>query len=166
MLPIKRKKGKEKTMSATQKKLNEMVSLREAMDSLLKDSFIWPRSWMTRWQTSPEDIPLDIYEEGDNLIVRAAVPGVKPDKLNVEVHDDILSISGEAKEDEERKEGSYYLREHHYGHFERSLTLPCAVKVEKAEAEFEDGILTLTLPKIEKAKGKKIQIKSKGKLEK
>jgi len=151
-------------MSMTRwKPSNEIVSLRDAMDRMLEESFFWPRGLMSRALGGAEFIPLDIFEKGNNLIVKAPLPGVKPEDLNIEVHEKVLTISGETKQEEERKEKDYHLQEQRYGRFERSVTLPCAVKVDKAEADYDDGVLTLTLPKAEETKGKKIAVKPKEK---
>ena len=141
-------------MSITRvKRNNEIISLRDAMDRLIAESFILPRAWMAH-SLGAEFIPLDIYEEANDLVVKAAIPGVKPEDLNIEVLDDVLIFSGETKQEKERKEENYHLHEQRYGRFERSVALPCDVNVDKAKAKFEDGVLTLTLPKVAAAKGK------------
>lgn len=135
----------------------EMISLREAIDRLFEESFVRPRAWLEAERVM--SVPLDIYEEGDDLIVKATVPGVRPEDLNVQIQNNILTISGETKEERERKEANYHLREHRYGRFERSVTLPYAVQVDKAEAAFEHGVLRLRLPKAEEVRGRRIEVK-------
>ncbi|MER3459555.1 MAG: hypothetical protein C4309_13845 [Chloroflexota bacterium] len=135
----------------------EMISLREAIDRLFEESFVRPRAWLEAERVM--SVPLDIYEEGDDLIVKATVPGVRPEDLNVQIQNNILTISGETKEERERKEANYHLREHRYGRFERSVTLPYAVQVDKAEATFEHGVLRLRLPKAEEVRGRRIEVK-------
>ncbi|HVM70936.1 MAG TPA: Hsp20/alpha crystallin family protein [Anaerolineales bacterium] len=150
-------------MSINREKQNtEIISLRDAMDRMLAESFILPRTWMAH-SLGAEFIPLDIYEEANDLVVKAPVPGVKPEDLNIEVREDVLTISGEIKQEKERKEEAYHMHEQRYGRFERSVALPCVVNVDKAKTEFEDGILTLTLPKVAAAKGKKIAVQPKEK---
>jgi HSP20 family protein len=135
----------------------EMAALRDAMDRFLG------LPWAREWPLAAGSIPLDMYEEGDNLIVKASVPGVRPDDLNVQVRDDLLTISGEVKQETERKESDYHLRERRYGRFERTVALPSAVQVDKAEAEFENGLLTLRLPKAPGGtKLRRIKVKVKG----
>ncbi|MBI3943039.1 MAG: Hsp20/alpha crystallin family protein [Chloroflexi bacterium] len=136
----------------------EMISLRDAIDRLFEESFIRPLGWMATGDG--RFVPLDIYEEGNNLIVKASLPGMKPEDLNVQVENQVLTISGEIQEEKERKEQQYHLREHRYGRFERTVRLPSPVVVDKAEAVFEDGVLTLRLPKTEEAQAKKIPIKT------
>lgn len=135
----------------------EMISLREAIDRLFEESFVRPRAWLEAERVM--SVPLDIYEEGDDLIVKATVPGVKPEDLNVQIQNNVLTISGETREERERKETNYHLREHRYGRFERSVTLPYAVQVDKAEATFDNGVLRLRLPKAEEVRGRRIQVK-------
>jgi HSP20 family protein len=133
----------------------EMVTLRDSLDRFFDERFFTPMFGM---ETLSETIPLDIIEEGSDLKVRASVPGVQPQNLHVEVLDDRLHIWGEAKEEKERKDEAYYLREHRYGRVERTVTLPYTVNSDKAKAEFKDGVLNLTLPKTTETPRKEIKI--------
>jgi HSP20 family protein len=137
---------------------NELVSLRDAMDRLFEESMVWPRSL---FGPMTESLALDIYQTGDEVIVKASVPGVKPEDIDVSVVGDTLTIKGEFKEEEKVKKGDYIRRERRYGAFSRSVSLPTAVKVEQATAEFENGVLTLKFPKAEEVKAKTIEIKTK-----
>jgi HSP20 family protein len=94
-------------------------------------------------------------------VVKAAIPGVKTDDVQINITGEILTIKGEVKEKEDVNEKAYHLREQRWGIFERSLALPTDVVADKAKAEFENGILTITLPKAEEVKPKTITIKSK-----
>lgn len=107
------------------------------------------------------DLALDMYETGDSVVVKVAVPGVKPDEIEVSVVGDTLTIRGETKVEEDVEEQSYIRRERRYGKFSRTITLPTRLETDKAEAEFENGILVLTLPKAEEVKPKSIQVKVK-----
>ena len=147
------------------KQSSNLMSLRDAMNRLVDDSVYLPLALLDHL-TGDGSILLDMYEENNNLVVKASLPGVKPEDLNIEVVDNILTISGKAHEEVSRKEGDYLLNERRSGQFQRSVALPYDVKVDRAEADFEDGILTLTLPKAESAKVKKISVKSKVKAEK
>jgi HSP20 family protein len=138
----------------------EMMPLRDAMDRQFEDSFLWPQSWIVPWN-SAEMFPLDIYEDGSNLVVKAILPGIKPEDVYIEAGENVLIISGDIKQEKERKKEDYYLHERRYGHIQRSIILPCTVKVDQAEPEFEYGILTLTLPKAETTKRKRILLKPK-----
>ncbi len=135
----------------------QMAALHHEIDRLFADSALAPRA---PWDWEGEGVHLDVYEEGANLVVKASVPAVKPEDLNVKVVNDLLTISGEMQKDEERQDHDYYLRERRYGRFSRSLELPRAVNAEQADAEFANGVLTLMLPKAEEPRGKQIQIKT------
>jgi HSP20 family protein len=138
---------------------NELVSLKDAMGRLIEDSFYMPHALFDAWNSSGT-MPLDMYEDDDTLVVKASLPGVKPEDLNIEVRGNILTISGESRQEMERREDKFYLNERRSGQFRRSLPLPYEVKVDRIEAEFEDGVLTMTLPKAETAKVKKISVKT------
>ena len=138
--------------------VSDLVSLREAMNRLFEDSFIRPRGG---WPTTIEGmLPLDVYESDDEVTVRASIPGVNPDNLDISVMGATLTIKGEKSEDREEKKGNYHLRERHYGAFQRSVNLPSQVNVDRAKADFKDGVLILTLPKVEAAKPKSIKVKT------
>jgi HSP20 family protein len=93
-------------------------------------------------------------------VVKAELPGVKPEEVDVSVVEDVLTIKGEHREEKEEKETSYLRRELSYGSFARSVRLPTSVDSNKAEAVFENGVLTLTLPKAEEVKPKQIKVKA------
>jgi HSP20 family protein len=140
---------------------NEMVSLRDAVSRLLEDSFIRPAAWPLPFDGSAWSMPVDMIETKDNVIVKAAVPGVKPDEIDLSVTGDTLTIKGETKAEEKFEEGSYIRKERRFGAFQRTLTLPTNVVADKAKAEFENGVLTLTLPKSEEVKPKAIKVTTK-----
>ncbi len=102
---------------------------------------------------------VDISETDDEYIVRAEVPGVSKDDIKITIKDNILVISGEKKQEKETKKENYHRIERVYGSFARSFSLPGTVKVDKVEAKFKDGVLTIKLPKVEEAKPKEIEIK-------
>lgn len=139
--------------------VREMVSLREAMDRLLEDSFV-----SASGRLAPDGmatLALDVFESDQEVKVTASIPGVKPEDIDISVTGDMLTIKGETLEEkEEEKEGSYHLRERRWGSFQRSIRLPSLVKADKAQADFEGGVLTLRLPKVEEAKTKSIKIKA------
>ncbi len=139
--------------------VSDIVSLREAMNRLFEDSFIRPRGWLTA-ADGMGMLPLDVYESDDEVTVRASIPGVNSDNIDISVMGTTLTIKGEKSEDREEKKGNYHLRERHYGTFQRSVNLPSQVNVDRAKAEFKDGVLTLTLPKVEAAKPKSIKVKT------
>jgi HSP20 family protein len=104
---------------------------------------------------------VDMYQTDDDVIIKVAVPGVNPDDVQISVTGDMLQIKGETREDSDKREKAYHIREQRWGSFERTITLPIAVKSEKAQAEFENGVLTVTLPKAEDVKPKMITVKAK-----
>jgi HSP20 family protein len=102
---------------------------------------------------------IDVAEEKDSIVVRAEVPGCKADDIEISVYGNKLTISGEKKFDEEKKEKGYYHVESTYGSFRRELTLSADVNQEKINAECKDGVLTVTLPKAAKARTIKVKVK-------
>ena len=142
----------------------EMMTLRNAIDRLFEDSFVRPSSWFFDGE-GRGTIPLDMYQTADNLVVKASLPGFKPEEVEISITGDTLTIRGEHKEEMEVKEEDYFCRERRYGSFSRTVTLPVSIKSDRAEATFENGVLTLTLPKAEEAKPKQIKVKAKPALE-
>ncbi|HET7009622.1 MAG TPA: Hsp20/alpha crystallin family protein [Anaerolineales bacterium] len=137
----------------------EMVSIRDMMDRFIEDSFGTARgSFDGEGFMSP---PVDMYQTDDDVIVKATLPGFKPEEINISVTGDTLSLRGETTAESEVKEATYHMRERRFGSFSRSLRLPSAVVAERAKADFENGILTLTLPKAEEVKPKTISLKAK-----
>jgi HSP20 family protein len=135
----------------------DMMSLRDVMDRLVDDAFIRPRDGMGML-TGPA---IDMIENEDAVLVKATLPGMKPDEINLSITGDVLTIRGEIRSERNEEKGNYVLRERQYGSFSRSIPLPTSVVSDKAKAEFEDGILTLNLPKAEEVKPKTISIKAK-----
>ncbi len=103
-------------------------------------------------------IPIDVVEEGDELLVRASLPGVNPDEIDVSIEDRVLTIKGEAKVEEESKDGGYFIRERRTGSFRRSVRLPETADTEKAKTQYENGVLTVALPKLESKKAKRLAV--------
>jgi HSP20 family protein len=134
----------------------EAISLREAMNALLQDSFVRPGN--TPAQAGHVPLPLDVCETEHEFRVKAALPGVKPDDVQITVHGDTLTIRADSKADEEKKGEHWHLRERRFGTFQRSVALATPVDSDKSQAQFEHGVLTLTLPKAESAKPRQIKI--------
>ncbi|MEJ2010391.1 MAG: Hsp20/alpha crystallin family protein [Acidobacteriota bacterium] len=101
---------------------------------------------------------VDVYETEQNVIVKAELPGIDPKDVEVTVHEGTLYLKGERKYEKEVKEEHYHHVERAYGTFARSFELPASIDEEKVKADFKDGVLTLTMPKREEAKAKKIKI--------
>ncbi|MBN3039481.1 MAG: Hsp20/alpha crystallin family protein [Candidatus Omnitrophica bacterium] len=126
------------------------------IDNLFDDFFKAPIKWgLTGFETLPA---VDIYEKGNSVVVKAEIPGVKSEELDIAVDDGLLTISGEKKQENEVKEKDYYRLESAYGRFERTIRLPSEVKAENAKATYKDGVLKVELPKSEESKKKKINI--------
>ena len=138
--------------------VREMMTLREAMDRLFDDAFTRPLSLSGNSWSIPA---VDMYQTDNEVVVKAALPGIKADEVQLNVTGEVLTIKGETKQENETKEKAYHIREQRWGTFERSLVLPTEVVADKAKADFENGILTITLPKAEEVKPKTINIKTK-----
>jgi HSP20 family protein len=139
---------------------NERVSLLDAMDRLFQDSFLGPRwGWIAPVRAA--NLAINMYETKNELVVRAALPGVKPEEVEVTITGNTLTISGESKEENEVKDKDYLRKERRSSSFTRSVTLPDGLKADQAEASFDNGVLTLKVPKSEQAKPKTIQVKAK-----
>ncbi len=129
------------------------------MDEFLRD---WPMMWQRvpgegmGWAPS-----IELYDKGDKLVVRAEIPGIKKDDIDISVSGDMLTVSGERKSQSEVKEEDYYRSELSYGKFARSIQLPASVDSDHIEATYDNGILEVSMAKTEEAKPKKIEIRSK-----
>jgi HSP20 family protein len=137
----------------------DMDGMRDTLDRLYEEGFPGPLS-RALWDVTSAP-GMDLYQTEDTVVVKMGLPGVKPEDIQISVSNGVLNIHGEVKEEKEEKEKTYHLRERRYGSFSRSVTLPSNVNVEKSDAQFENGVLTLTLPKAEEAKAKTIMIKAK-----
>jgi len=142
--------------------LRDFMTLREAMDRLFEDSFVGrrPREWAPALEST---LALDMYQTEDATVIKSSVPGIKPEEIDISITRNTLTISGKCKEEEEIKEENYIRRERRYGSFSRSVVLPEGLEPDKAEASFEDGVLTLTIPKAPEAKPKVIKVTGKKK---
>lgn len=134
----------------------EMVTMRRAMDRLMENAL--PEQG--DWQVPEWSLALDVVENADDFVIKASLPGVKPEDIDVTYSKGMLTIKGEIKDESQSEQGQYHLRERRYGSFTRTITLPTSVKSEEIAADYKDGILTLRLPKMEEIKPKRIQIQS------
>jgi HSP20 family protein len=132
----------------------EMLNLRRTVDRLFDNA-----NPDHDWQPSTWGLALDVVENKDDFIVKASVPGINPDDLDISYADDTLTIKGEIKSDNDVKENQYHLRERRYGSFARSITLPTKIKGDAIEASYQNGVINLRLPKAEEVKPKRIAIK-------
>ena len=109
--------------------------------------------WMSGWTPA-----LDVYESKDQFVVTAELPGMKKDDIDVSLHDGSLTISGERKSGKESNDTGVFRSERYFGRFQRTVDLPTRVESEKVNADYRDGILTITLPKVEEAKPRQISV--------
>ncbi len=130
-------------------------ALRRGGDDLFEEMF---RELFQRSGSEVLQPPVEVAETEGEVTVKLMVPGVPKDQLQITVHDDVVSVRGEMKEEAEEKKKSYYRREIRYGAFQRSVELPCDVDSAKASAKLEHGVLTITLPKATAPKAKTIEI--------
>jgi HSP20 family protein len=144
-----------KTMLTRWDPFQEMLNLRRTVDRLF-DNAGSDHEWA---QPAMWGLAVDVVENKDDFIVKASVPGINPDDLDVAYADDTLTIKGEIKSDNEVKENHYHLRERRYGSFIRSVNLPTKIKGDAIDASYQNGVLTLRLPKAEEVKPKRIAIK-------
>lgn len=135
----------------------ELLSLRQAMDRLFEDSFVQPRAWGFG-SGDGIGLPVDVSMSADELLVRAQLPGVKPDDVDITVDNGRLTIQAESATDDEKSEGDYLVREIRRGAFSRSIALPNGLEPDKGSATFENGVLTLRIPKAESTKPRQIRI--------
>ncbi len=139
---------------------SELMSLRQAMDRLFDGSFVQPSHALATLSEAATPA-LDVYQTPNEVVVKAALPGIKPEDVNIDITGDTLTIKGETKAKQEIKRDDYLYQERRYGTFSRSVVLPGGLKPDRAEATMDDGVLTLTIPKAEELKPKSIKVKAK-----
>ena len=141
--------------------LREAMSLSRQMDRLMEGAM----SGTDLWDDSMDwALPLDVIENDNEYVVKASLPGIKADDIEVIYHNQTLTVKGEMKQEEDVSEKKYHLHERRYGVFSRSITLPSGVDGDSIKADFENGVLTLSLPKKEELKARRINIQSGGKV--
>ena len=140
----------------------QFSTMRNLMDRLFDQSFGRLPSMRGGEDLGPATLSLDVIENGDNYVVKAAIPGVDPKDVDISVEDDVLTIKGDYEKREETNEENYVRRELRYGSFLRTLRLPPTVDAEHADAQFENGMLKLTLPKKAEARARSIKITPNG----
>ncbi len=137
--------------------VHEMMTLREAMDRLFDEAFTRPFG-----PSGGLEMPsIDMYQTDHEVVVKAALPGLDPEDIDISVTADVLTLKGNYKQEDNIEDAQYHIREHRHGEFERSIMLPASVQSDKANAEFDKGILTIRLPKMESTKAKSVNIKVK-----
>jgi HSP20 family protein len=134
----------------------EMMTLRQAMDRLFDDDYR-PFRWMSGGFDGP-GLPLDVTTDADKLTIEAALPGVRPEDVDITIENGTVTISGKTASERSGDEGSYLVQEIRRGSFSRSVTLPTGLEADKAAATFEHGVLRLSIPKAEQVKPRQIKI--------
>jgi HSP20 family protein len=135
-----------------------LTGLRREMERLWEDFFDGGRlQARTFGDLEPA---VEVSDTPDTVMVKAQVPGMNKDQIQLQITDDMLTIKGEVREEEKKEEKNYYRQEFRYGAFSRTIPLPAAVQAEKAEAQLKDGVLQITIPKSEQTKAKAIPIQS------
>jgi|SRR4051812_48973528 len=139
--------------------LTHLSTLRNEIDRLFESPFAdfseGMQPFMSGWSPA-----LDLHEDKDNFFIRAELPGMKKEEIEISLHDGVLTLSGERKGEKKHEDAEIHRSERFVGRFQRTLTLPSAVDADKVKATYENGILTITLPKSEAAKPKQIQVKT------
>jgi HSP20 family protein len=134
----------------------DLVTLRQAMDRLFDEDFR-PLRWASGAFDGPA-LPLDVTTNADELVIEAALPGIKPEDVDITIENGTLTITGKTADERKAEEGSYLVQEIRRGTFSRSVTLPNGLEPDKADATFEHGILRLRVPKAEQVKPRQIRI--------
>ncbi|MBX3001447.1 MAG: Hsp20/alpha crystallin family protein [Caldilineaceae bacterium] len=137
----------------------DMVAMRSQMDHIM-DEWLRASNAENGENSQAMRLAIDVSETENNFIVKASIPGISPDDLDISFADNTLTIQGERKDEHVEENERFHLRERRFGHFMRTIALPLAVNADKIEAQHENGVLTLTLPKAEETKPRKISIRN------
>ena len=138
---------------------NELRRMQETMNNLWRGFGAGTTAGTTEGQEMETwAVPLDVVQQGDNVVIRASMPGVNPDNIDVSIEDNVLTIRGESAHESEHKEGNYLMRERRSGSFYRALRLPDTVDTDQAHPSYEHGVLTITIPKAESKKAKQLKV--------
>lgn len=140
--------------------MTDLVSLREAMDRLFEDSFIKPSTW-TGLAAGQVAVPVDLWETNDAYHLRADLPGIAPEEIDINVTADTISLTGEAKASQDVTSDGWLRQERRIGKFQRAFTLPVQIDPDKVQATFTHGVLDLVLPKADQVKPRTIKVTSK-----
>ena len=140
--------------------LRDFMSLRDSMDRLFEDRWVSPGNWLTWSSTGTYDVPIDVYETADEIVVRAVVSGARAEGIDVQFQGGVLTLRAKTEQPELPEGAKWLVHEMTPAEYIRQITLPRAVDADKAATTFENGVLTLTLPKTEDAKPKQIKVEA------
>jgi HSP20 family protein len=146
------------TISRRPSPFGELLSLRQAMDRLFEDSFVRPRGAWNATAAEGAPLQLDVSTTSDALVIEAALPGVRPEDVDITVEEGTLTIRGNSRQERQERDGDVLVQEIRRGELSRSITLPSGLEPDKAQATFEDGILNLRIPRAEQVKPRQIRI--------
>jgi HSP20 family protein len=139
--------------------LRELDEIRRDMDRMFGDFLEPPRRRAQRFRGGLAAPSVELVDRGTEVVLRAELPGVRKEDVDLTVHDEAITVMGEFKRDETVKDEDYYFSERRYGHFERTVPLPEEVDADRAKASFKDGVLEVVLPKKEEAKPRERKLK-------
>jgi HSP20 family protein len=142
----------------------DMVSMRNQMDRVMDEWLRASNNLESAENGNALRLALDVSENESDFIIKASVPGINPEDLDISFSDNMLTIKGEIHEEHTDENERFHLRERRVGQFMRTLSLPVAVNADNIDANYENGVLTLTLPKAEETKPRKISVRSQEKL--
>jgi HSP20 family protein len=145
------------TVSRRPSPFADFLTLRPTFDRFLEDAFVHPRQWSLPIGAA-NALPLDVRRAPDALVIDAALPGIRPDDVEITVEDRTLTIRAESREERQETEGETLVNEIRRGSVRRSITLPRGLETDKATATFEHGVLHLSIPRAEEVKPRQIQI--------
>jgi HSP20 family protein len=140
--------------------LRDFMSMRDAMDRMFEDRWVSPGSWLTWSSAGTNYLPLDIYETADDIVVRAVVPGVAPDGIDIQFQGGVLTLRAKSEEPVIPEGASWLVHEVTPGEYIRQVTLPRTIDADRAHTTFEHGVLALTLPKTAESKPKQIKVQT------
>jgi len=157
---------KDVTESGSKREIQKYSSPFEELERMFNDFFrqrFFAPSWIPHFkfpELADVSTVVDMFEEGDNLVIKAELPGMKKEDINIDLRDDVITISGEKKSEEKTERKDFHRVERSFGSFTRRLQLPVEIKADKVEASFKDGVLEIKMPKSEAAKqnAKKIAV--------
>ncbi len=139
-------------------RLEPFTDMRQMIERALDDE-IRPSLW--RGLAGTTHMPMDMYQTNDEVVVKATIPGVKPEDVDITITGDTLTIKAESKTEEETQKADYIHRERRYGSSTRTVSLPHDIKTDNADASFENGVLSISIPKAKEVKPKQIKVKTK-----
>ena len=160
-----KEKAKETRELAPWRPFSDLTRWERDMERMMDDFFDrrmrpwWPERWLRTEEMMTHAPAMDIFQDKDDIVVKAELPGMEKDDIEVNLTDHTVTIKGEEKQEKEIKKEHYYRSERSYGGFVRTLQLPADVQADKIKASFKNGVLEVRLPKTEEAKTKEIKVK-------